>query len=95
LTDSESSVVDLVTDHHNPMDDLVLTVRSDYIVSMLDRLDPVDRQIVVGHFALEGGEPKSMLGMGKELGISRERCRQRLAGAMQQLRDLSEMCSSL
>lgn len=95
LTDSESSVVDLVTDHHNPMDDLVLTVRSDYIVSMLERLDPVDRQIVVGHFALEGGEPKSMLGMGKELGISRERCRQRLAGAMQQLRDLSEMCSSL
>ena len=95
LTDSESSVIELVTDNHNPMDDLVLTVRSDYIVSMLERLEPIDRQIVVGHFALEGGEPKSLLGMGKELGISREKCSQRLAEAMQQLRDLSELCPAL
>jgi len=95
MTDSESSVVDLVTDNENPMDDLVLTVRSDYIASMLDRLDPVDRQIVVGHFALDGGDARSLQQMGKEFGISRERCRQRLARAMQQLRDLSEMCSSL
>ena len=95
MTDSESSVVELVTDNQNPMDDLVLTVRSDYIVSMLERLEPIDRQIVVGHFALEGGEPKSLLGMGKELGISREKCSQRLAGAMQQLRDLSELCPAL
>ena len=95
VTDGDCTLIDLISNHENPMDDLVLTVRSDYIVSMLDRLDPVDRRIVVGHFALEGGEPKSMLGIGKELGLSRERCRQRMKHAMRQLRELSEMCSSI
>ena len=94
-TDGDCTLIDLISTYENPMDDLALTVRSDYIVSMLDRLDPVDRRIVVGHFALEGGKPKSMLGIGKELGLSRERCRQRMKSAMQQLRDLSETCSSI
>lgn len=95
LTDGDSSLVDLMTDDMNPMDDLIFTVRSDYISSLLERLNRVDRKIVVGHFALEGGQPKSLQGLSKELGLSREGCRQRLAGAMQQLRDLSELCPSL
>ena len=94
-TDGDCTLIDLISTYENPMDDLALTVRSDYIVSMLDRLDPVDRRIVVGHFALEGGKPKSMVGMGKELGLSRERCRQRMKNAMQQLREFSETCSSI
>ena len=91
LTDGDCSLVDVIGTDQNPMDDLLQNVRSDQIASILERLDPIDRQIVVGHFALEGGEPKSMLYIGKELGITRKRCRERMRQAMEQMRELCEV----
>ena len=58
-------------------------------------LNEVDRYLVVHHFALEGGEPQTLQGMGKVLGISRERARQRLNRAMRKLQVLSYQCSAL
>ena len=33
--------------------------------SMLEKLNEVDRYLVVHHFALEGGEPQTLQGMGR------------------------------
>ena len=35
----------------------------------------MDRILVVGHFALDGGEPQTLSAMGKVVGLSRERIR--------------------
>ena len=94
-SDGDNSLIDLVSDDTDLMEDLELMVRGDYIVSMLNELDEIDRQIVVGHFALNGGEPKTLQAMGKELGVSRERVRQRLNKAMVKLRYLSTKCTAL
>ena len=91
MNDGDCSLVDVVGTDDNPMDDLLQHAQSDHIASMLERLDPIDRQIVVGHFALEGGEPKSMMFIGKELGITGKSCRQRMQQAMEQMRELSEV----
>jgi len=93
--DSDSTLVDMVSDGTDLMEDLEMTVREDYISQMLKQLDEVDRKIVIGHFALYGGEAKTLQAMGKELGISRERVRQRLNKAMVKLRFFSTKCSAL
>lgn len=94
--DCDTNLIDVVADEsQNAMENLELLVRSDYIDSMLERLNEVDRYLVVHHFALEGGEPQTLQGMGKSLGISRERARQRLNRAMRKLQVLSYQCSAL
>ena len=70
-------------------------MREDYIDQMLNKLDPVDRQLVVRHFGLDGREPMTLAAMGKEVGVSRERSRQRLMRAMNKMRILAGRCSAL
>ena len=94
-TGDDSALIDLVAGECNLMEDLELVVRSDYIDQMLASLDPVDRKLVVGHFALDGGDPMTLAQMGKMLGISRERTRQRLNRAMKKMRILAGRCSAL
>jgi len=94
-TENDSSLVDLVAGDCNLMDDLELVVRADFIDQMLAALEPVDRQLVVGHFALDGGEQMTLAAMGKMVGLSRERTRQRLNNAIRKMRVLASKCSAL
>ena len=59
-TENDSALIDLVAGESNLMEDLELVVRSDFIDQMLAALEPVDRILVVGHFALDGGEPQTL-----------------------------------
>jgi DNA-directed RNA polymerase sigma subunit (sigma70/sigma32) len=77
------------------LDDLEVNVRGDYLDSMLDQLNDVDRKLVIGKFALEGGEPETLQAMGNRFGISRERARQRLNRAITKLQYYSTKCSSI
>ncbi len=94
-TGNESALIDLVAGESNLMEDLELVVRSDFIDQMLGSLEPVDRILVVGHFALDGGEPMTLLALGKAVGLSRERARQRLNRAMRRMRVLAAKCSAI
>ena len=94
-TESDSSLIDLVAGESNLMEDLELVVRTDFIDQMLASLEPVDRTLVVGHFALDGGEPMTLSAMGKVVGLSRERTRQRLNRAIRKMRVLAAKCSAL
>ena len=50
------------------------------------RDEELDRKIIEEFFALKGGEPKTYQKISKELGISRERTRQRALQAMKRMR---------
>ena len=94
-TENDSSLIDLVAGESNLMEDLELVVRADFIDQMLASLEPVDRILVVGHFALNGGEPMTLAAMGKVVGLSRERTRQRLNRAIRKMRVLASKSSAL
>ena len=93
--DSETTLLELMTDGVDPMDDLDMAVRSDYIDIMLDRLDPTDRVIVLRHFGLNGFPQSTLQAIGKDLGVSRERVRQRLMKSMRRLHILANRVSCL
>ena len=94
-TENDSALIDLVAGDCNLMEDLEMVVRSDYIDQMLMSLDPVERQLVIGHFALNGGEPMTLGQLGKTIGVSREGARQRLNKVLRKMRVLSSRCSAL
>ena len=94
-TENDSSLIDLVAGESNLMEDLELVVRADFIDQMLGVLEPVDRILVVGHFALDGGEPQTLSALGKVVGLSRERTRQRLNRAIRQMRVLASKSRAL
>ena len=94
-TENDSSLIDLVAGESNLMEDLELVVRADFIDQMLGVLEPVDRILVVGHFALDGGEPQTLSALGKVVGLSRERTRQRLNRAIRKMRVLASKSSAL
>ena len=93
--DSTGTLVTLVADDLDLMEKLHLNVRADFIIGLLDRLDSVERHLVEGHFALRGGDPKTLQGMGQELGFSRERARQKFNKAMLKLQVLSNHTCAL
>ena len=93
--EGDQTLLDVVAGECDLMEDLELVVREDYIEQMLGKLDPVDRQLVIRHFGLHGHQPMTLAAMGKEVGVSRERSRQRLMRAMNKMRAMAAKCTSL
>ena len=93
--DGDSTLMDVVSDGSDLMENLEMLVRSDYVDDLLHKLGEIDRAIVVKHFAMEGGESMSLQAIGNELGISRERVRQRLARSIARMRAFSYKISSI
>ena len=93
--DGDSTLMDVVSDGSDLMENLEMLVRSDYVDDLLHELSEIDRAIVVKHFSMEGGDPMSLQAIGNELGISRERVRQRLARSITRMRAFSYKISAL
>lgn len=87
--DSDTILLDIVTDGEHPMDQLEMLLSGDSVDRLLATLSETDRFIVEQLFAVNGGEPKTYLKISKELGISRERARQRCHRALTKLRMLA------
>ena len=94
-TDGDSTLMQLIAGDINLMDDLDISVRSDFLTTLLDRLEPLDRQLIAGHFALDGGEPMTLQAMGESCGFSRERARQRFNKALLKLQILAQHARAL
>jgi RNA polymerase sigma factor (sigma-70 family) len=91
----DGSLVDVISDGHDMMEDLYYQVRTGYIDDMLERLSEVDKKIVLMYFGLTGLEPMTLQAIGKETGVSRERVRQRLQRALTSLRVMANRISVL
>ena len=94
-TNGESTLMEIVAGDINLMEDLDMTVRADYIFDLMERLDPIDKALIRDHFALDGGDPKTLQQMGERWGFSRERSRQRLNKAMLKIQYLASRSSTL
>ena len=94
-TDDHSTLLSLIAGDVDLMDNLDITVRSDFISNLLGRLDSVETFLVVGHFGLDGEEPRTLQAMGKDMGFSRERARQKLNKTMLKLQILSKRLPAL
>lgn len=92
-TDGDVTLLDGITDGEHPMDQLDTLLNGDEAQELLFKLDDTDRAIIEGVFALNGGEPKTYTKISKELGISRERARQRAQRALRKMRVMANQRS--
>lgn len=93
--ENTSTLLSLVAGDVDLMDSLDITVRSDFISNLMERLDPVEAFLVTKHFGLDGGETMTLQAMGKEMGFSRERARQKFNKTMLKLQILSKRMPAL
>ena len=91
LDSQEHTLVELITDGEHPMEKLDNLFCSDTVDRLLMTLNPVDRTIVERVFAFDGGEPQTYIKVSKDLGMSRERVRQRYHRALRKLHVLAKL----
>jgi len=89
--DSEHSLIEVISDGEHPMDKLDNLFCGDTVDRLLMSLSPVDRTIVERVFAFDGGEAQTYIKISKDLGISRERVRQRYHKALRKLHVLAKL----
>jgi len=85
---SETALGDLVQDElaDNPESVAVLASRDAELVTALEHLEQPERDVMVLRFGLNGGEPMTLAGIGRHLGVTRERVRQIEGKALGKLR---------
>ncbi len=85
---TETALGDLVEDDQAESPELVALIhsRDDELAVALGHLEPTERDVVVLRFGLHGGEPVTLAGIGRQLGITRERVRQIEGKALGKLR---------
>jgi RNA polymerase nonessential primary-like sigma factor len=89
--DSDHTLLELISDGEHPMEKLDNLFCSDTVDRLLMTLSPVDRTIVERVFAFDGGEPQTYIKVSKDLGMSRERVRQRCHKALKKLHVLAKL----
>jgi len=89
--DSDHTLLELITDGEHPMEKLDNIFCSDTVDRLLMTLSPVDRTIVERVFAFDGGETQTYIKISKDLGMSRERVRQRYHKALRKLHVLAKI----
>ena len=85
-TDGDVTLLEGITDGEHPMDQLDMLLSADETMELLLSLDETDRKIVEDIYGLNGEEPKTYVKVAKELGICRERARQRCQRALARMR---------
>ena len=85
---TETALGDLVEDDQAESPELVALIhsRDDELANALEHLEPTERDVVVLRFGLHGGDPVTLAGIGRQLGITRERVRQIEGKALGKLR---------
>lgn len=91
-----TALIDLVTDGHHGMDNVDGILDHEFLEKYLHQITGIDLTIIVSFYGLDGSPPKTYMKISKELGISRERVRQRAQRALLKLKTLAcktrELC---
>jgi len=91
LDSQEHSLIELISDGEHPMEKLDSLFCSDTVDRLLMSLAPVDRTIIERVFAFDGGEAQTYIKIAKDIGMSRERVRQRCHKALRKLHVLAQL----
>ena len=88
--DSDKVLLDVIADEksNGPEDDLQSEEMSNSIVSWLNELNLKQREVLARRFGLMGYEAATLEGVGREIGLTRERVRQIQVEALKRLRDI-------
>ncbi len=83
-----SSILDLVSDPNqvDPLEALSVEMGSNFMLELVNRLNSTDREVMEKYYGLNDGVPKTLTAIGTDLGVSRERVRQRHANVILKLR---------
>ncbi len=88
--DDGLTVLDRTATEHRMDDPAEVSLRQEAMLRMRDQfhalLDEREKYILVEHYGLESGSPRTMAEIGKDIGLSRERVRQIEVGALERLR---------
>lgn len=85
-TDGETTLLSLVASEENLLDKVELSLRLDSMDSLLEHLKPLERDLVVRYYGLDGRTPVTLHALAKEVGLSRERVRQRISMSLRRLK---------
>ena len=76
-SDSDKNIVDIIPDPNSLEVEYSFDQEdADAVYEMVDSLDERHREVIFKRFGLDGEEPQTLMQIGKDLGISRERVRQ-------------------
>ena len=86
--EEDTQLGDLIADEDNISveDQAEYTILKAQVSTMLTTLTDREREVVVKRFGLDGNAPKTLEGIGDELGVTRERIRQIESKALRKLR---------
>jgi RNA polymerase sigma factor (sigma-70 family) len=93
--DSDTQLIDLITDGVDIMEDLDMVVSVGYLPAVVERLEGVDKDIIINYYGLNGVPALTLKEIGDKLGISRERVRQRHNRSLLKLRVHANQISTL
>tara|TARA_B100000497_G_scaffold125437_1_gene161919 strand:+ start:333 stop:1187 length:855 start_codon:yes stop_codon:yes gene_type:complete len=88
-TDGETSLLSLVSVDEDLMEKVENTIRLQSIDSLLERLKPDEKELVMRHYGMYGQTPMTLQALAKEVGLSRERVRQKVSKSLRRLRVLA------
>jgi len=74
-----------------PFAEIEVALRDDVIDQALSELSDRDRRVLRLRYGLDGGEPRTLTSIGKELGVTRERVRQIERQALERLAEAREL----
>ena len=84
--DSENTLLSLVSTGESLMDKVEISIRLDCVDDLLEHLKPLDRELVIRHYGVGGQTPVTLHALAKEIGVSRERVRQRISTSLRRLK---------
>jgi len=87
-TEGDSSLLEMTVDRTapDPEEDALLKADRQRLRSLVATLRERERQVLEARFGFNGGEPRTLEDLSRQLGVSRERVRQIETGAIRKLR---------
>ena len=88
-TDGETTLLSLVAFNEEALEKVENTIRLEAMDSLLERLKPDEKDLVMRYYGMNGRSPVTLMTLAKEVGLSRERVRQKIAVGLRRLRVLA------
>ncbi len=88
-TDGETTLLSLVSVNEDALEKVENTIRLEAMDSLLERLKPDEKDLVMRYYGMNGRSPVTLMTLAKEVGLSRERVRQKIAVGLRRLRVLA------
>jgi RNA polymerase nonessential primary-like sigma factor len=88
-TDGETTLLSLITANEDLLEKVENTIRLEAMDSLLERLKPDEKDLVMKYYGMCGQPPATLLTLAKEVGLSRERVRQKISNSLKRLKVLA------